>query len=61
MRLEGAVFSTIICDRHSRLTFFKDFNDLVIAVPTPFNIWLFFPCLSIYHWFYFWGILPPYQ
>jgi len=49
MRLEGVVFSTIICDRHSRFTFFTDFNELVIAVPAPFHIWLFFPCLSIYH------------
>ena len=37
-----SVFSANICDRHPRLTFFEDFDDLAFAVPALFHVWLLF-------------------
>ena len=53
------MFSANIGDRHPRLTFFEDFDDLAFAVPAPFHAWLlFFPVMSTYRWYYFRGALP---
>jgi len=42
MRQEDALFSTIICDRHTKFTLFEDLHDLAFAVPAPFHIRIFY-------------------